>query len=82
MIIKSSKIRHARDKDYDSTLARMAGNIAAGLVSRVPVYTDGCKDGYMFSARYADDVATTSILIANHILTKARVLHPYEQEKR
>lgn len=53
-------------KDYDSTLARMAGNIAAGLMSS-PRLAANCDKPTI------EDVAAVSLDIAKRIISRAKL---------
>lgn len=72
----------AQPKDYDSTLAQMAGSIAAGLVARVSIYTEWCREGEMLTDRFVAEIADTSVQIAKRIIIRARLLHSYEEKER
>jgi hypothetical protein len=65
-------------KDYDSTLARMAGNIAAGIA---PMY-----NGQVYPSIHSDvareAVSRTALDIADRILTRAREQFAHEQRRR
>lgn len=54
---------------YDGTLARMAGNIAAGFASnRQPHLTEEARN----------DIAEISLDIADRIVTRAKAMHETE----
>ena len=53
----------AKDKDYDSTLARMAGNIAAGCVGNIHTNSD------------PEEIAKYSVTIAKEIIRLLKETH-------
>ena len=62
-------------KTYDSTVARMAGNIAAGLVSQIQIYR------YLneTSTEVTEAIAKDAVRIARQII--AEIERPEPQEK-
>lgn len=55
------------ERKYDTTLARMAGNIAAGMVG------DGHDGGYdLENGKTQEWIAETSLCIAEHIVSKLK----------
>lgn len=64
-------------KTYDSTVARMAGNIAAGLVSQIQIYR------YLnlneTSTEVTEAIAEDAVRIARQII--AEIERPEPQEK-
>ena len=56
-------------RDYDSTVARMAGNIAAGLVA--DYYVTGRLDGLV-------DLPATCVNLARDIINEVRRTEPQE----
>lgn len=57
----------ASKHDYDTTIARMAGNIAAGVISAL-----GHNGGFSLSESQATEITTFSVGLAADIVTKIR----------
>jgi hypothetical protein len=64
-----------KPRDYDSTVARMAGNIAAGLVSKVDINGSGLN-GVEGVADWIKSVTLLSVGIARAILAETKRTEP------
>lgn len=60
----------SKPRDYDSTIARMAGNIAAGMLSS------------NWTSHNHDDVVTASVSLARRIVAEVKRTEPAEEPTR